>query len=132
MPMGEVEGSDLASGQLGQEKGPSQDVPGEGNQEGRTTTAGKVEGGYGGAYHPAQLHPPPPGASAAEYQTSVGAQQQEQALPTTRTGKSASVGAEKKPGFVTMVKGEMKILAGKMSGDEHKVEEGKKIVHGEA
>lgn len=31
-----------------------------------------------------------------------------------------------------MVKGEVKILAGKMSGDEQKVEEGKKIVHGEA
>jgi len=130
--MGEVEGSNLASGQLGQEKGPSQDVREEGNKEGRTTTAGKVEGGYGGEYHPAQLHPPPPGASVAEYQTSVSAQQEEQALPTLRTGKRASVGAEKKPGFMTMVKGEMKILAGKMSGDEHKVEEGKKIVHGEA
>ena len=33
---------------------------------------------------------------------------------------------------MTMVKGEMKILAGKMSRDEHKVEEGKKLVHGEA
>lgn len=78
------------------------------------------------------MHPPPPGASAAEYQTSVGAQQEGPDLPTTRTGKRASVGAEKKPGFMTMVKGEVKILAGKMSGDEQKVEEGKKIVHGEA
>ena len=98
---------------------------------GRTTAPGKVEGGYGGEYHPAQLHPPPPGASAAEYQTSVGTQQEGQDLPTTSMGKRESVGAEKKPGFMTVVKGEMKILAGKMSRDEQKVEEGKKIVHGE-
>jgi hypothetical protein len=114
-------------------QGLSQDVQAEGNKEGQTTTARKAEGGYGGDYHPAQLHPPPPGTSATEYQSSLGTQHhEEQDSPTTESGKQASVGTEKKPGFMTMVKGEMKILAGKMSGDEHKVEEGKRIVHGEA
>ncbi|KAH0834206.1 hypothetical protein J3R83DRAFT_11518 [Lanmaoa asiatica] len=128
----DIEGSNLASEVLGHGKVPLQDVQGEGNQEGRTATARKVEGGYSGEYHPAQLHPPPPGASAAEYQASVSVQQQGQGLPTTMEDKRASLGAEKKPGFMTVVKGEMKILAGKVSGDEHKVEEGKKLVHGEA
>lgn len=117
--------------QEGREKGPSQDVQGEESEETRITPARKVEPGYGGEYHPAQLHPPPPGTSVAEYQSLVGAQQQEQDLPTTTTARRASVGTEK-PGFMTMVKGEMKILAGKMSGDEHKIEEGKRLVHGDA
>lgn len=109
----------------------SQNVRGERDEGGGAAPAGKVEAGYGGEYHPAQLHPPPPGTSVAEYQT-LGAQQQGQDSPAASTGKRASVGTEKKPGLMTMVKGEMKILAGKMSGDEHKVEEGKKLVHGEA
>ncbi|KAG8215375.1 hypothetical protein J3R82DRAFT_8973 [Butyriboletus roseoflavus] len=127
----DIEGSSLAPEKHGQGKDLSQDVQGGESKEGPTTPARKVEGGYGGEYHPAQLHPPPPGASVAEYQSSLGAQQQGQDLSTTNTGKPAPVGAEK-PGFITLVKGEMKILAGKMSGDEHKVEEGKKLVHGEA
>lgn len=130
-----IEGSNLASEQLGRgEPHPSQDVQGGGNEEGQTTPAVKVAGGYGGEYHPAKLHPPSTGTgtSVAEHQASTGAQQQGQDLPASRAGKRASVGAEKKPGFMTMVKGEMKILAGKMSGDEHKVEEGKKLVHGDA
>ena len=128
----DTEESNLTSEKLGQEKGSSQDVQETGNKEGQITTHHKAKGGYGDDYHPAKLHPPPPGASATEYQTSLGTQHEEQDSPTARTGKQASVGAEKKLGFITMVKGEMKILAGKMRGDEHKVEEGKKIVHGEA
>lgn len=114
---------------LGREKSPSQDAQEGGSEEERREPTRKTEEGD---YHPAQLHPPPPGASVAEYQGTTGAQQQGQDVPSTRMAQQVTVGAEKKHGFMTMVKGEMKILAGKMSGDEHKVEEGKKLVHGDA
>ncbi|KAG9310829.1 hypothetical protein JVU11DRAFT_8682 [Chiua virens] len=132
----DIEGSNLDSATLGQNKIPSEGTQGseEEHKEEQTTgtPSGKVEEGE---YHPAQLHPPPPGASVAEYRSSHGqqeAQDAQDARTTTETGKRESVSGEKKPGFMTMMKGEIKIIAGKMSGDEHKVEEGKKLVHGEA
>ncbi|KAG6377920.1 hypothetical protein JVT61DRAFT_14709 [Boletus reticuloceps] len=129
-PEKDVEGSNLGSEEPVQGKGPSQDAQEEEFKEGKPAPAG-FKPGYSGNYHPAQLHPPPPGASATEFQGSLGSQPAEPE-PVTQTGRRESLSAEKKPGFMTMVKGEMKILAGKVSGDEHKVEEGKKIVHGDA
>jgi len=128
----DTEGSKLPSQQLGPGKSTSQYDHARGKEEVQTAPANKSEGGYGGNYHPAQLHPAPMGAGATEYQSTTGDTQQAVTdLPPKTTGtKVESVGSEKKPGFITMVKGEMKILAGKMSGDGHKVEEGKKLVHG--
>ncbi|KAF8439742.1 hypothetical protein L210DRAFT_3645744 [Boletus edulis BED1] len=130
-PEKDVKGPNLGSEEPVQGKGPSQDAQEEESKEGKPAPAG-FKPGYSGNYHPAQLHPPPPGASVAELQGSLGSQQAEPDSPVAQTGRRGSVGAEKKPGFMTMVKGEMKILAGKVSGDEHKVEEGKKIIHGDA
>ncbi|KAF8126336.1 hypothetical protein EV363DRAFT_1585959 [Boletus edulis] len=130
-PEKDVKGPNLGSEEPVQGKGPSQDAQEEECKEGKPAPAG-FKPGYSGNYHPAQLHPPPPGASVAELQGSLGSQQAEPDSPVAQTGRRGSVGAEKKPGFMTMVKGEMKILAGKVSGDEHKVEEGKKIIHGDA
>ncbi|KAF6756183.1 hypothetical protein DFP72DRAFT_294650 [Ephemerocybe angulata] len=46
-----------------------------------------------------------------------------------RTGSAGSAGSgHKKAGFMSKVKGEMKVVAGKMSGNEQKVEEGKRIM----
>ncbi|KAF5340037.1 hypothetical protein D9611_012422 [Ephemerocybe angulata] len=46
-----------------------------------------------------------------------------------RTGSAGSAASgHKKAGFMSKVKGEMKVVAGKMSGNEQKVEEGKRIM----
>lgn len=113
----------------------------EGKKHTHTLPTGK--GGYGGDYHPAQLHPPPAGASAVEYKdggaSAAATSPQAEQEPTTnandtpaasKSSTSGSIG--KKVGFMAKVKGEAKIIAGRMSGKEEKVEEGKRMMHGDA
>ncbi|KAH7882569.1 hypothetical protein F5I97DRAFT_1816644 [Phlebopus sp. FC_14] len=94
--------------------------------------------GYEGDYHPAELHPPPAGASAAEYgqqgrvpaaATSPKEEYGPPTLPPVITQPSGSSG--RRVSFMAKVKGEAKIIAGKMSGKEEKVEEGRRMVHGD-
>lgn len=99
--------------------------------------------GYDTDYHPAQLHPIPKDAPAA----GTGAAPQEQDVATkggaTKEGNEeggAGVPAEhhgdkvKKAGFLDKMKGEAKVLMGKMEGKKGvaKVEEGRRVKAGEA
>lgn len=47
-----------------------------------------------------------------------------------RRGSSTSSNGKKKVGFMNKLKGEMKVISGKIGGDEAKVVEGEKIKHG--
>ncbi|KIK93310.1 hypothetical protein PAXRUDRAFT_145365, partial [Paxillus rubicundulus Ve08.2h10] len=98
----------------------------------QTHTKSPPKAGYGGDYHPALLHPPPPGASAMETSPRF-SEQIPPASPTSPTSKerSKSESTGKRVGFMAKVKGEVKVLAGKMTREEDKVEEGKKQMHGE-
>ncbi|KAH7920434.1 hypothetical protein BV22DRAFT_803002 [Leucogyrophana mollusca] len=86
-------------------------------------------------YHPAKLHPPP---AVGDGTGTSSESAPSQSSPTAATGprgessiSAANGGSPKKVGFFTKVKGEAKIIAGKMSGKEGKIEEGKKVLHGE-
>ncbi|KIJ64212.1 hypothetical protein HYDPIDRAFT_167957 [Hydnomerulius pinastri MD-312] len=106
-----------------------------------TTSTGKGDG-YGGDYHPAELHPPSTGTSATEHNVdtkgggAATAPSLDQVSPTSGgspgTMKSSTTGSMgKKVGLMAKMKGEAKIIAGKMSGKEGKVEEGKRLMHGD-
>jgi len=85
-------------------------------------------------YHPAKLHPPPAGAGVGEsaqsdspHASSSSPSEAQRASPTS----ASTTGSPKKVGFMTKVKGEAKIIAGKMSGNDSKVEQGKRVLHGQ-
>ncbi|KAF8836540.1 hypothetical protein BDN67DRAFT_974039 [Paxillus ammoniavirescens] len=113
-----------------QASGKEVDVREEGKTQKHTTSPQKA--GYGGDYHPAQLHPPPLGASASETSPNY-LEQAPPALPTSPTSKegSQSESTAKKVGFMAKVKGEVKVLAGKITREDDKVDAGKKLMHGE-
>ncbi|EIW75040.1 hypothetical protein CONPUDRAFT_93740 [Coniophora puteana RWD-64-598 SS2] len=98
-------------------------------------------------YHPANLHPPPTGPGVDEpvnpagstgadengpSSSSVGAEDRK-SEESTRSGSKTSSGESqhRRSGFMTKVKNEMKIISGKISGNDGKVEEGKKAKAGE-
>ncbi|KAH7911464.1 hypothetical protein BJ138DRAFT_1006528 [Hygrophoropsis aurantiaca] len=85
-------------------------------------------------YHPAKLHPPPAGTGVGEsaqsdspHASSSSPSEAQRASPTS----ASTTGSPKKVGFMTKVKGEAKIIAGKMSGNDSKVEQGKRVLHGQ-
>ncbi|KAI0351142.1 hypothetical protein OH77DRAFT_1430175 [Trametes cingulata] len=103
--------------------------------------------GYDTDYHPAQLHPPSekPGNVASEGEKSLGATQAdanrpaEEAQPPHQTQTQSSSGGgdahgqkAKKAGFMDKMKGEAKVLLGKIEGKHEKVEQGQKIKSGQA
>lgn len=91
-------------------------------------TAGAGTGGYDTGYHPAKMHTPPTGTRADDAEAQPGSP----VSPTSVTTASATNSPkERRVSFLHKVRGEAKILAGKMSGKEEKVEEGKRIIHGE-
>jgi len=103
-------------------------------------------------YHPAELHPYTPNASStASGITSASSSPRHPSLtrntsPSTstkdkhghvhqRTVSTSSVGSgsprRKKVGFFDKVRGEAKVIVGKIEHKKEKVEEGKRILHGE-
>ncbi|KAI0632566.1 hypothetical protein C8Q77DRAFT_1158058 [Trametes polyzona] len=121
--------------------GPNREPP---NDHRHPDAAGEGPG-YDTDYHPAELHPrsdaPANPASAGE--KSLGATQAdaqrppEQARPphqAASTGSGASGGGEKakKAGFMDKMKGEAKVLLGKIEHKQEKVEEGQRLKAGEA
>lgn len=93
-----------------------------------THKAGARTGGYDiGDYHPAKLHPPRVGESTSQ------AEAQPDTLVSPASAPPASVtdsSKERRVSFLDKVRGEARIFAGKMTGKEDKVEEGKRMMHG--
>ncbi|KAI0640843.1 hypothetical protein C8Q79DRAFT_920695 [Trametes meyenii] len=101
--------------------------------------------GYDTDYHPAELHPPTesPGEPASSGEKSLGATQAdahrppEEAQPPHQTrdeddgGSARREQKAKKAGFMDKMKGEAKVLLGKIEGKHEKVEQGKQIKAGE-
>ncbi|KAI0328799.1 hypothetical protein GY45DRAFT_1325785 [Cubamyces sp. BRFM 1775] len=105
--------------------------------------------GYDTDYHPAKLHPPPEHITNPhnEGEKSLGATQADANRPAeegrppnqARGDSDASGGADergqqkaKKAGFMEKMKGEAKVLLGKIEGKHEKVEEGQRMKAGEA
>ncbi|KAI0364169.1 hypothetical protein BV20DRAFT_974757 [Pilatotrama ljubarskyi] len=100
--------------------------------------------GYDTDYHPAALHPASekPGNVASEGEKSLGATQAdanrpaEEAQPPHQTqsgnGGDAHGQKAKKAGFMDKMKGEAKVLLGKIEGKHEKVEQGQKLKSGQA
>jgi hypothetical protein len=73
---------------------------------------------YGAGYHPAEQHP----AGQTRHST---AGDNQKPLPTP--GHSNGGSLSHKPKFMDRVKGEAKIIAGKLGGNEEKIEQGKRL-----
>lgn len=76
----------------------------------------------------------PPGAAAvAGTEGKNGREEKPEGLSGTSSGKEggAATTPHKKPKFMDRVKGEIKLLSGKFGSDKAKMEEGKKMMHGE-
>lgn len=92
-----------------------------------THRAGARIGGYETDYHPAKLHPPRVVESTSQ------AEVQSESPVSPASAPPASVAdspKEHRVSFLDKLRGEAKIIAGKMSGKDDKVEEGKRIMHG--
>ncbi|KAI0776516.1 hypothetical protein BD413DRAFT_520259 [Trametes elegans] len=96
--------------------------------------------GYDTDYHPAKLHPPTQTYKdpESEGEKSLGATQADAQRPPAEAkpahqARSPSPGEKaKKAGFMNKMKGEAKVLLGKIEGKHEKVEQGQKIKAGEA
>ncbi|CDO77115.1 hypothetical protein BN946_scf184592.g11 [Trametes cinnabarina] len=97
--------------------------------------------GYDTDYHPAALHPPPEKLKnpASEGEKSLGATQadanrppEESQPPNQARDEHGDKERKKKAGFMEKMKGEAKVLLGKIEGKPEKVEQGQKIKSGEA
>lgn len=89
---------------------------------------GAGAGGYNTGYHAAKINPAPTGEIADQAE----AQPDSSVSPKSATTASVTDSPkERRVSFLHKVRGEAKIIAGKMSGKEDKVEEGKRILHGE-
>lgn len=87
-------------------------------------------GGYDTEYHPAKLHPPP--VEVGESTSQAKAQPDSPVSPASAPPASvADSSKEHRVSFLDKLRGEAKVIAGKMTGKEDKVEEGKRIMHGE-
>ncbi|KAL6308923.1 hypothetical protein BKA93DRAFT_762462 [Sparassis latifolia] len=112
------------------------------------TSAGHKEGkaeGYDTDYHPAELHPDTRGPAAGGAGAAAGGVKGESAVPESTEAPKQDTSAlpqvqachaekAKKVGFMEKMRGEAKILLGKVEGKkgEAKVEEGKRVKAGEA
>ncbi|KAG1809083.1 uncharacterized protein BJ212DRAFT_1484575 [Suillus subaureus] len=93
-----------------------------------TQNAGARTGGYDSDYHPAKLHPP----RAAESTDQAAVQPDSPVSPASAPPASVTDNSkERRVSFLDKLRGEAKVIAGKMTGKENKVEEGKRIIHGE-
>jgi hypothetical protein len=93
-----------------------------------THKAGARTGGYDtGDYHPAKLHPPPVGDSTSQAEAQPDTHVSPASAPPTSVRDSSK---ERRVSFLDKVRGEARIIAGKMTGKEDKVEEGKRMMHG--
>ncbi|KAG6882900.1 hypothetical protein C0993_008735 [Termitomyces sp. T159_Od127] len=116
-------------------------VPGAFEQEGHGAP-GAAAAGYGGTaahpdvrmdpgYHPAALHPVDPkfqqrehGEKSASYASAAAGGEASRRSPESERSSNSS-GERKKTGFMKKVKGEVKVISGKLSHNERKIEEGK-------
>ncbi|KAG2344822.1 hypothetical protein BDR05DRAFT_961225, partial [Suillus weaverae] len=93
-----------------------------------THKAGARTRGYDTDYHPAKLHPPRVGESTSQAETHHDSPVSPVSAPPASVTGSPK---ERRVSFLDKLRGEAKIIAGKMIGKEDKVEEGKRIMHGE-
>ncbi|KAG1790451.1 uncharacterized protein HD556DRAFT_1242409 [Suillus plorans] len=99
------------------------------SQAAKTAVVGSA-GGYDTDYHPAKLHPPP--VQVGESTSQAKAQPDSPVSPASAPPASvADSSKEHRVSFLDKLRGEAKVIAGKMTGKEDKVEEGKRIMHGE-
>ncbi|KAG0701656.1 hypothetical protein DFH29DRAFT_925718 [Suillus ampliporus] len=93
-----------------------------------TEKVGTGAGGHDTDYHPAKLHPPRTGESADLAEAQSGSPVSSTSAPAASMSDSPK---DRRVSFLDKVRGEAKIIVGKMSGKEGKVQEGKRIMHGE-
>jgi hypothetical protein len=112
-------GSDSSIAVLPEEKNPANGgpegraIPSETSENGRRQTIShdilqKQHEGNGADYHPTELYPRQPGNS-------------------TTSGHPNGGSTSHKPKFMDRVKGEAKIIAGKLGGNEEKIEQGMRL-----
>ncbi|KAG2139802.1 uncharacterized protein EDB93DRAFT_1089992 [Suillus bovinus] len=119
----QIKGVDSRTGDVGKvagDRGSDEDMK-------HTHKAGARTGAYDTDYHPAKLHPPPVGESASQAK----AQPDSPVSPASAPPASVTSSKEHRVSFMDKLRGEAKVIAGKMTGKEDKVEEGKRIMHGE-
>ncbi|KAG2745869.1 hypothetical protein P692DRAFT_201933618 [Suillus brevipes Sb2] len=93
-----------------------------------THKSGARTGGYDtGDYHPAKLHPLRAGDSTSQAEVQPDTPVSPASAPPTSVRESSK---ERRVSFLDKVRGEARIFAGKITGKEDKVEEGKRMVHG--
>ncbi|KAG1750545.1 uncharacterized protein EDB91DRAFT_1045900 [Suillus paluster] len=93
----------------------------------KTAVAGGAVG-HDTDYHSAKLHPLRAGEGADQAESQSGSPVSLTSAPSASETNSPK---ERRVSFLDKVRGEAKIIAGKMSGKEGKVQEGKRIMHGE-
>ncbi|KAG2143702.1 hypothetical protein DEU56DRAFT_792096 [Suillus clintonianus] len=93
-----------------------------------THKAGAHTAGYDTDYHPAKLHPPRTVESTDKAEVQSGSPVPPTSAPPASVADSPK---ERRVSFLDRIRGEAKIIAGKVSGKEDKVEEGKRMMHGE-
>ena len=88
--------------------------------------------GYDTEYHPAKLHPPPADMSAAQSSPSDDASKDDSPKEGAgSTGRTEGGERAKKASFMEKMKGEAKVLLGKIEGKQEKVAEGERMKHPE-
>jgi hypothetical protein len=92
----------------------------------------KQHDGYGAGYDPEKDHPLAEGRAADKGTFESSPTRTSKALPQTPTSKDTHKdthghGSGHKSKFMDRVRGEAKIIAGKLGGNEEKVEEGKRM-----
>lgn len=93
-----------------------------------THQAGAHTGGYDvGDYHPAKLHPLRVGENTSQAEAQPDTPISPASAPPASVTDSSK---ERRVSFLDKVRGEARIFAGKMTGKEDKVEEGKRMMHG--
>ncbi|KDQ50839.1 hypothetical protein JAAARDRAFT_548721 [Jaapia argillacea MUCL 33604] len=111
-----------------------------GIDEKKPSTTTSSEGSKEGGYHPAALHPMPEGFDPSKQgqgkeEKGLGegerAGEKDREAERTRSADSGGETQKHKPKFMDKIKGETKMLFGKMSGKEGKVEEGRRMVSGD-
>jgi hypothetical protein len=108
-------------GKVTGDKGSDEDIK-------HTHKAGEHTGSYDTDYHPAKLHPPRDGESTSQAK----AQPESPVSPVSAPPASVTDSPkERRVSFMDKLRGEAKIIAGKMTGKDDKVVEGKRIMHGE-
>lgn len=82
-------------------------------------------------YHPAELHPPSASAKDGHNELKENTTNSSHGRPESINSTTTAGGSPKKVGFKEKVSGGSKVLMGKLGRNEEKIDEGRRILHGE-